>query len=169
MAANRMPGEAVDELLFREVLANFPAGVVVVTALDSDLRPAGLTVSAFASVSAQPPLVLVCIDGGSNTLPAIRESGAYTVNILAAECEELALRFASKREDKFAGLEWRAPGVEGGGPILHHAVAAHAVCEVREIVEAGDHWVLIGEVIEAGYDGRARPLLYHRRGFSRVS
>jgi flavin reductase (DIM6/NTAB) family NADH-FMN oxidoreductase RutF len=158
----------VDNLLFRQVLACFPAGVVIVTALDSALRPAGLTVSAFSSVSARPPMVLVCLDEGSNTLAAVRESGAYTVNILAAEREELALLFASKREDKFAGVGWRAANLANGGPILDRDSAAHAVCEVRHSVEAGDHTVLIGEVVEADFDAAATSLLYHRSTFASI-
>ena len=162
-----MSDSRVDELVFREVLATFPAGVVVVTAIGADLQPAGLTVSAFCSVSARPPLVLVCVDEGSNTLPAIEAAGAYTVNILAAGREELALLFASKRDDKFAAVQWRAADLPHGGPILHEDAAAHAVCEVRETVVAGDHHVFIGEVVEAGFDEGAT-LLYHRRGFASV-
>jgi flavin reductase (DIM6/NTAB) family NADH-FMN oxidoreductase RutF len=159
----------VDGPLFREVLASFPAGVVVVTARDAAGEPAGLTVSAFASVSARPPLVLVCLDKGSNTLSAVRGSGAYTVNILAAERQELALLFASKRTDKFAAVASRPAALVHGGPILHEDVVAHAVCELREEVEAGDHWVLIGEVVEAGFDEGATSLLYHRRTFSSIN
>jgi flavin reductase (DIM6/NTAB) family NADH-FMN oxidoreductase RutF len=159
----------IDHLVFREVLAAFPAGVVVVTALGPDGEPAGLTVSAFCSVSADPPLVLVCVDKGSNTLPAIQASGAYTVNNLAHDRSELALLFASKREDKFAGVSWAAAAaLPHGGPILHRDIAAHAVCTVVESVEAGDHWVFIGEVVEAGFDEAAAPLVYHRRTFASV-
>jgi flavin reductase (DIM6/NTAB) family NADH-FMN oxidoreductase RutF len=158
----------LDNLVFRQVLASFPAGVVIVTALDGHDRPAGLTVSAFSSVSAEPPLVLVCLDEGSNTLAAVRESGAYTVNILASGRQELALLFASKREDKFDTVPWRAAELDQGGPILHEDSAAHAVCEVRNWVEAGDHMVLIGEVVEAGFDDRAPSLLYHRRTFGSI-
>jgi flavin reductase (DIM6/NTAB) family NADH-FMN oxidoreductase RutF len=156
----------MDLLLFREVLASFPAGVVVVTAMDADRRPLGLTVSAFCSVSAVPALVCVCVDAGSNTLPAIRHSGAFTVNILAAGREELALRFASKRTDKFDTVDWTpAPG-ERGGPILASDSAAHLVCTVDREVEAGDHSLFIGEAIDAGVQVGHPPLLYHRRGFA---
>jgi flavin reductase (DIM6/NTAB) family NADH-FMN oxidoreductase RutF len=158
----------VDDPLFRGVVASFPAGVVIVTALDAALQPSGLTVSAFASVSAYPPMVLVCLDESSNTLAAVRESGAYTANILAAEREELALRFASKRNDKFADVPWRAAKLAKGGPILHRDSVAHAVCKVRQSVQAGDHAILIGEVVEASFDADATSLLYHRRIFGAV-
>lgn len=158
----------MDEAIFRQVLASFPTGVVIVTALDARGEPAGLTVSAFCSVSARPPLVLVCLDDGSNTLQAVRESGAYTVNILSAARQEMALLFASKRTDKFSAVEWRAPQLANGGPILHRDVAAHAVCEVRDARQAGDHWVLLGEVVEADFDDAAHSLLYHRRVFASI-
>jgi flavin reductase (DIM6/NTAB) family NADH-FMN oxidoreductase RutF len=159
----------MDQMVFREVLATFPAGVVVVTALNSSLTPVGLTVSAFCSVSANPTLVLVCIDMGSNTLPAIHESGAFTVNILAGGREDLAMLFASKAEDKFGGVAWEAPRVPRGGPILRSDAAAFLVCKVDQAIEAGDHWVFIGEAVEAGIKEGHPPLLYHKRGFASLA
>jgi flavin reductase (DIM6/NTAB) family NADH-FMN oxidoreductase RutF len=158
----------MDLALFREVLASFPAGVVIVTAMDAAHRPVGLTVSAFCSVSAVPALVCVCVDASSNTLPAIRYSGAFTVNILAAGREELALRFASKGKDKFNTVDWAPAPLEHGGPILTSDSAAHLVCTVDREVEAGDHLLLIGEAIDAGVEVGHPPLLYHRRGFASV-
>ncbi len=156
----------LDPLLFREILATFPAGVVIVTAVGSDGKPSGLTVSAFCSVSAQPPLVLVCIDRSSNTLPAIQHSEMFTVNILAAGRAELALRFASKRQDKFDELAHEQPMLGGAGPILRDDAAAYLVCRLEQTIEAGDHWVFIGEAVEAGAHERPLPLLYHNRSFS---
>lgn len=158
----------LDQLLFREVLATFPAGVVVVTALGADREPAGLTVSAFCSVSAEPAMVLVCIDKGSQTLPAIQSSQAFTVNILAAGREDLALLFASKRTDKFAAVSWEAARLSQGGPILRADAAAYLVCSVDQAVEAGDHWVFIAHAMEAGVHEEPTPLLYHRRSFASV-
>jgi flavin reductase (DIM6/NTAB) family NADH-FMN oxidoreductase RutF len=167
-ARGREPLPVIDPALFREVLASFPAGVVIVTAMSEDGRPRGLTVSAFCSVSAVPALVLVCVDSGSNTLPAIRHSGAFTVNILAAGRESLAMRFASKEPDKFAGVEWMHAPLPTGGPVLSADAAAHLVCTVDRAVEAGDHWVFIGEAVQAGVRREHRSLLYHRRGFAAV-
>jgi flavin reductase (DIM6/NTAB) family NADH-FMN oxidoreductase RutF len=153
----------------RDVLASFPAGVVVVTAMAPDGSPRGLTVSAFCSVSAEPPLVLVCVDKTSNTLPAIQHSGAFTVNILAGGREEVARNFASKRDNKFAAVAWRPwQDAAPAGPILHEDVAAFLVCVVERVVEAGDHWVFIGEVVEVERADESRLLLYHRRSFSSV-
>jgi flavin reductase (DIM6/NTAB) family NADH-FMN oxidoreductase RutF len=152
---------------FRDVLSSFPAGVVVVTAAHPGGAPAGLTVSAFCSVSAEPPLVLVCVDLESNTLPAIRGAGGFTVNVLAAGSEPLALHFASKAEDKFAAIEWQ-PGPSPGGPILARHSVAHLVCAVEREVPGGDHAVFIGRVLEMDLVEDRHSLVYHRRVFSAV-
>jgi len=158
----------IDPLLFREILASFPAGVVIVTAVGADGIPSGVTVSAFCSVSADPPLVLVCIDKGSRTLAAVQAAGKFTVNILHAESEERAMLFASKREDKFSDIAWEAPGHAGAGPVLRGDAAAHLVCVTEKRIEAGDHWIFVGQVVEADIEDVDRHLLYHRRAFSAV-
>jgi flavin reductase (DIM6/NTAB) family NADH-FMN oxidoreductase RutF len=165
-SGNALPvrSAAPDAEILREALSRFPAGVVVVTANGADDTPAGLTVSAFCSVSAEPPLVLVCVDKKSNTLPAIQRSGRFTVNVLGAGRESLALVFASKRPDKFAACAWQP--CADGGPILCDDSAAYLVCTVHEAVEAGDHWVFIGAVVRAAVEPELLTLMYHRRAFS---
>jgi flavin reductase (DIM6/NTAB) family NADH-FMN oxidoreductase RutF len=151
--------------LFREVMACFPTGVAVVTARDAGERPRGLTISAFCPVSLDPPLVLVCIDKTSNTLPALQAAGGFTVNFLAGGREHLAVLYASKREEKFDGIGWRLPATPQGGPILHQDSAAYAVCITRQSIEAGDHWIFVGEVREGEVVPERLPLLYHRRAY----
>ena len=161
--------EDLDHAQFVEVMANFPAGVAVVTALDRERRPLGLTISAFCSVSREPPLILICVDRGSSTLAAIQQSEKFTVNFLSEGREPLARGFATKGPEKFADRAWRHPGqLPGGGPVLHEDTAAHLACVVDQAVEAGDHWVFIGRVIEAEVEEGARSLLYHRRSFSSI-
>src|SRR5260370_35188443 len=137
-------------------MACFPTGVAVVTAHESGDRPRGLTLSAFCAVSLEPPLVLVCIDRTSNTLPALQASGGFTVNFLAGGREHLAVLYASKAEEKFEGIAWRLSEVPEGGPIMPEDSAAYAVCVTRQAVEAVCHWVLIGE-------GRGRAGVEERR------
>jgi flavin reductase (DIM6/NTAB) family NADH-FMN oxidoreductase RutF len=156
---------AVAEEQFLEIMSSFPTGVTVVTTTTADGNPKGLTISAFCPVSLHPPLVLVCIDNQSSTLVAIRESGMFTVNFLAAGREELARRFAAKMEDKFAGVPWDAPA-GGGGPVLTEDSGAYVVCRVVQTIEAGDHWVLLGAVEEGSLRADHLPLLYGRRTFS---
>ena len=159
----------VPEEQFLGIMSSFPAGVVVVTSLDREGRPYGLTVSAFCSVSRTPPLILVCVDNGSTTLPALRESGSFTVNFLSEGRELLARNFATKDPDKFADATWRHPEqLRGGGPVLHEDTVAHVACTVEQEHEAGDHWVFIGRVVEADLIEGARSLLFHRRSFSAI-
>jgi flavin reductase (DIM6/NTAB) family NADH-FMN oxidoreductase RutF len=151
--------------LFREIMASFPTGVAIVTARESDGRPRGLTLSAFSPVSLDPPLVLVCVDRASNTLPALQAAGGFTVNFLAGGREHLAVLYASKADEKFEGIAWRLPKTPEGGPVLHEDCAAYAVCITRQAIEAGDHWVFIGEVREGSAIAGRLPLVYHRRAF----
>ena len=156
---------AVTPQLFRDIMASFPSGVAIVTAHETGGRPRGLTLSAFCPVSLEPPLVLVCIDRTSNTLPALQASGGFTVNFLAGGRDHLAVLYASKAEEKFEGIAWRRPQLAEGGPVLHEDSAAYAVCVTRQAIEAGDHWVFIGEVREGEVLEDRLPLVYHRRAF----
>ncbi len=163
------PRDSLDVATFREVLASFPAGIVILTAVGADGQPYGLTITAFCSVSADPALILVCVDQKSTTLAAVQSAGMFTVNILVSEREELALRFASKRADKFEGVDWRAPQAERGGPILSSDAGSYLLCRVDQELTAGDHQIFIGEAIEAGVRPGHPPLLYHNRDFASLA
>ena len=156
----------IEASAFREVMASLPSGVVVLTAFGQDHLPRGLTVSAFCAVSLDPPLALACIDKTSNTLPAVQHTGGFTANILAAGREELARRMATKVPDKFEAIAWRRPDHDGG-PILHVDVAAYVVCRLKETIEAGDHWILIGQVMEGAHRAGVAALVFSRRGYHR--
>lgn len=156
----------IESQRYREVMASFPSGVVVLTAFGQDGGPRGLTVSAFCAVSLEPPLALVCIDKTSNTLPAVQHTGGFTANILSAGREHLARRMATKLTDKFDGLAWRRPESSIGGPVLEADIAAFAVCTLRDTIEAGDHWVLIGLVTEGEQREGVPPLIFTRRAYS---
>ncbi len=155
----------IDPQQFREVMASFPSGVVVLTAFGQDSRPRGLTVSAFCAVSLEPPLALACIDKTSNTLAAVQHTGGFTANILAAGREQLARRMASKLTDKFEATKWRRPESPIGGPILDDDATAYAVCTLRDTIEAGDHWILIGLVTEGVHREGVAPMIFSRRGY----
>src|SRR5262249_46858386 len=137
----------------------FPTGVTVVTTLDADDAPVGLTCNAFASVSADPPLVLISVDRTSNTLASLRRCGRFVVNFLAAGREEMATRCAGKASDKFVPIAWEP--THHGLPVLHEDSIAHVSCEVVQEVEVGDHVLFIGHVFEARPpEPGAVPLLY---------
>jgi flavin reductase ActVB len=155
-----MPAD-IDPETYRELLAGFPSGVTVVTATNARGCPVGLTVSAFCAVSLNPPLVLACVDNGSNTLPVIEQTGRFVVNILAHGRGALAKRFASKDNHKFTGVEYVPRQY---GPVLVADAAAHIGCSVHAQIAAGDHQVFLGRVHE-GVIHHERPLVYHLRGF----
>jgi len=150
---------------FREIMASFPSGVVVLTAFGEDARPRGLTVSAFCAASLAPPLALACIDKTSNTLPAVQHTGGFTANILASGREQLARRMATKVSDKFDSIAWRRAESPIGGPVLEDDIAAYAVCTLRDTIEAGDHWILIGLVTEGDHRAGVAPMIFSRRGY----
>jgi flavin reductase (DIM6/NTAB) family NADH-FMN oxidoreductase RutF len=155
----------IDPQRFREIMSSFPSGVVVLTAFGDDSKPRGLTVSAFCAVSLEPPLVLACMDRTSNTLPHVQYAGGFTANILATGREQLARRMASKEPDKFDAVKWRRPDTETGGPILEEDSAAYAVCKLRDSIAAGDHWIVIGYVLDGAHREGIAPMVFSRRGY----
>jgi len=155
----------IDTQLYRDVMATFPTGVVVVTAYGPDGLPRGLTVSAFCAVSLNPPLALACIAKTSNTLPAVQHTNGFTANILAAGREELARRMATKLSDKFDGIAWARSESALGGPVMGEDAAAYAVCTLQQTIEAGDHWILIGSVVDGGHRPGVTPMIFSRREY----
>jgi flavin reductase len=131
---------------FKAVMRHFPTGVTVVTSVREG-EPRGLTVSAFAGVSADPPLVLICINREARSYLYISTSKIFCVNILAGNQRALAERFAGKlRERQFEGVEY---GVDVTGAAVLRGTVAHLDCEVVEEHHAGSHSIFIGKVLSA--------------------
>ena len=103
-------------------MASFPSGVAIVTTVDPDGTPRGLTTTAVSSVSAHPPTILVCVDLGSRTLSALRGRRRFVVNFVGRGRSPLGLLFASKADDKFERVAWRP--TESGIPLLHVILVA---------------------------------------------
>lgn len=154
-----------DSAKFRTVLGHFPTGVTVITAAPEG-APVGLAVGSFSSVSLDPPLVAFFPGKSSSSWPQIEVTGAFCVNILADDQEDVCRRFASKEEDKFAGLGWRA--ATSGSPVLDGALA-WIDCDIDSVVEAGDHYCVMGRVrdLEVAHEGA--PLLFFRGGYGRFA
>lgn len=152
----------IDRQTFVEIMAAFPSGVAIVTTRDAEGTPRGLTTTALCSVSAEPPLLLVCVDLGSRTLAALRQTHRFVVNFIRSERNALCVLFASKEEDKFADTAWRPS--PSGLPVLHEDALAWAECAAVEEIEAGDHVIVLGRV-EAGEPPSLDdvPLLYYHR------
>lgn len=164
MRAGRWGPIALDSTAFFEVMSAFPSGVGIVTTLDRGGEPRGLTTTAIASVSAEPPMLLVCVDRGSRTLPALRHHGSFVVNFVRVGHDELALRFASRADDKFAGVEWRPSG--HGIPILADHVVGWVECETERVIEAGDHTLFLGRALDGHPpDPDHAPVVYFQRRF----
>lgn len=155
---------SIDRERFFAIMSAFPTGVAIVTTLAEDGTPRGLTTNAVCSVSADPPLLLVCVDRESRTLPALLHSRRFVVNFVAEGRHELARLFASKADDKFSRVAWR-PG-STGMPCLHEDALAYAECTAGEVLEAGDHVIVTG-LVEDGVepDPDAVPILYFRRAY----
>lgn len=157
---------SVDSLTFRRTLGSFASGVTVITTHDpASGKPVGVTVSAFSSVSMDPPLVLFCLDKRSASLLSFNANGHFAANILAANQVELSNRFASKAEDKWDGVSHR-PGL-AEVPVLA-GTAAHLECTVVKEVDGGDHMIIIGQVEAASYNQDLQPLVYCRGGYAEL-
>ncbi|CAN5860238.1 flavin reductase family protein [soil metagenome] len=155
----------IDSARFRQVLGHFPTGVTVVTAA-LEAKPVGLAIGSFTSVSLDPPLVAFCPARSSSSWPIIDQAGAFCVNVLGEDQEELCRVFASKGDDKFAGIGWRAAA--SGSPVLADVIA-WMDCEIDAVHEAGDHLIVVGRVLELEVGEEAGPLVFFRGGYGRLT
>jgi flavin reductase (DIM6/NTAB) family NADH-FMN oxidoreductase RutF len=151
----------IEPQLFRDVCSRFASGVTVAAVCEENGCPHGLTASSFTAVSLQPPLVLVCIDHNSGVLAHFRAAGRFSVNILRANQEMVSNQFATRSVDRFAGVDWTPAPL--GSPWIAGSLA-RLECATQQIVDAGDHAVLFGEVISAECES-GDPLLYFDRNY----
>lgn len=138
----------------RQFMRNWPGGAAIVTAC-RDGRPAGCTVTAFFSVSLNPPLVLISLSRHSRTLTAIAAQGAFGVNVLSWRHRSLASRFAEPQTDRFAGVPYR---LQRSVPILENAMAS-LVCELEQLFPAADHMLVLGRPQWYAFDGSPDPVI----------
>ncbi len=147
---------SIDPKAFRQALGNYPTGVTVVTTVDADGTPRGLTANSFTSVSLDPALILVCLGKTTASHPVFMQADRFAVNILADDQRDISGLFASKSPDKFAQAAWHTGAT--GAPLIDGSVAWFD-CTVHQRVDAGDHTILIGQVQDMG-QRTARPLGY---------
>ena len=156
---------------FRTVLSHLAAGVVIVTTLDSEGEPHGMTATAVCSVSLEPPLVMACLNQDAATHTAVAQSGFFALNLLSSSEQALARRFATQSREKFAELSLESS--ETGAPLLEGALA-YCDCAVVRSVPAGDHTIFIGRVVAAEVgtdlegDHSVGPLLYYRGRYGAI-
>jgi flavin reductase (DIM6/NTAB) family NADH-FMN oxidoreductase RutF len=143
-------------------MGRFPTGVTVVTAMSAD-GPVGMTANAVTSLSLEPLLLLVCFANEARTLPVVQATRRFGVNVLAADQEALARRFAGKlpEAEKFAGVPHT---MDDGVPVIEGAHAWMG-CDLERLVPGGDHTIGIGAVTAAEFSHEARPLLWYRGAY----
>jgi flavin reductase (DIM6/NTAB) family NADH-FMN oxidoreductase RutF len=160
-----LPTVPVDASGFRQALAQFASGVTVVTTRDAGGEPLGLTVSAFSSVSLQPPLVLVSVDVGSEAHAGFRDAGVFGVSILAEGQDAVSRLFARPGRAKFLEVPMQ---LGPHGLWMVPDALAHIECEVRAAHPAGDHILYLGEIVSLAVRP-GRPLVYQRGGYRRLA
>ncbi len=146
-------------LALREVMSSYPTGVTIVAGRDEAGEPYGLTVNSFTSVSLEPPLVLVCIAHSSTSHDRLVDARHFAVNVLSADQADVAVRFAQEpSEGRFDEWPWRESGV--GVPIFDDATA-WLECRLHQVLDGGDHSILVGRVV-GSWVGERPALLFYR-------
>jgi flavin reductase (DIM6/NTAB) family NADH-FMN oxidoreductase RutF/pimeloyl-ACP methyl ester carboxylesterase len=167
----RVPREPIsyragsDPRTLRDALGCFATGVTIVTSLDPEGKPIGLTANSFTSVSLDPPLILFCLAKSSGSLDALSKASHFAINVLHMGQQLSSNRFARRDEERFDAVDWER--WQSGVPILSGSLASFE-CERHEIVDAGDHLVFIGRVMMAKFEPRRDPLLYFRGKYRRL-
>lgn len=155
----------IDQATMRTVLGHFATGVTVITAM-ADGEPVGIAANSFTSVSLDPPLVLFCAGKSSSTWPLIQKSGAFAVNVLGEHQEDISRLFASKNANRFAGVGYHAAAT--GSPVLSGSLA-FLDCRIHAEHDAGDHVIVVGQVVELGVMDESSPLLFFRGGYHKLA
>jgi len=156
-----MTTQDFDPRALRDAFGAFPTGVTVVTARDEAGLPIGFTANSFTSVSLDPPLLLVCLAKTSRNFAAMTGAGHFAINVLSETQKAVSNTFARPVEDRFAAVEWNSGS--DGCPILDD-VAAWFECAMEQVIEAGDHVVLMGRIVSFDNSGR-NGLGYARGGY----
>jgi flavin reductase (DIM6/NTAB) family NADH-FMN oxidoreductase RutF len=154
----------IDQDSFRAVLGRFASGVTVVTAIDQWGHDQGMTVSAFCSLSLDPPLILFCVDHTASMYESLKTVPGFIVNILSENQEPLARRFSGPDPNRFDGIGF-ARGVSGVA--ILDDVLGYIECKRVAVHPGGDHSIYVGEV-EVARSKEGRPLLYYRGGYAQL-
>ncbi|MCR6632210.1 MAG: flavin reductase family protein [Magnetospirillum sp.] len=154
---------SVDPRSFRKALGCFATGVTVVTTVHPDTQtPAGVTVSAFSSLSLDPPLVLFCLGSKTSSLEAFKTFGHFGINVLSETQRDLSIRFANRSEDKWSGVKWEKGA--SGVPLLGGCIAT-LECKLVNTIEGGDHLIFVGQVERLTHQEGGSPLIYFRGAY----
>jgi flavin reductase (DIM6/NTAB) family NADH-FMN oxidoreductase RutF len=162
MTMNPHTAPAVDMNAFRQAMGSFPTGVTVVTVASGDGTMHGVTVNSFSSVSLDPMLVLVCLNETSRALGLIEQAGAFVVNVLSAGQRDVSRWFADRHRPAGPAMFDGVPLEPGatGCPVLADAAASFD-CRLRQSYRAGDHLIVLGEVVALVHRPHLEPLIFH--------
>lgn len=150
--------------IFKEIMGNYPTGVTIVTTMGNGETPIGLTVNSFASVSIDPLLVLWCVDKRFSSLEHFINGTHFAVHTLSSNQADTCWAFAGKENDRFAKVNWKVS--QNGLPIIQDSLGI-LECKTVQVVDAGDHFILIGEVIDLSKTDKD-PMLYYNRSVGKV-
>ena len=149
-------GKGIGSDAFRKVMGAYPTGVTLVASV-SEGKPVAMVIGSFVSVSLNPPLVGFLPGKSSNTWPLMEASGSFCVNVFSDQQEDLANSFYLKNSDPWSRIQYRS--ALSGSPILDGCLA-YIDCEIAQIVDAGDHWFVLGEVKDADCENQGSPLIF---------
>lgn len=166
MSSNRLPTLTgnVEKGEFCRACGQFATGVAIAATLDREGTPHGITVNSFTSVSLDPPLVLICIGHSAAILDLFRPEGRFSLNLLSEDQQDLSEHFARSGEDRFESVPWQ-PG-ETGAPLIPEVLAT-IECRIQRVETAGDHDIVIAEVLRTNVRG-GRPLIYYGSRYRRL-
>ena len=145
-------------------MGHFASGVTVVTT-EHQGELYGMTVASFASLSLNPPLVLICVGRNMQTHGAIAAAKRFGVSILSLDQQDLSGRFASRVDDKFAGVDYRTGTL--GVPLLNGSIC-NLECSLHTQLDGGDHSIFVG-LVEQAQTGEGAPLVYFRSGYRELA
>ncbi len=148
----------------RQIMGQFATGITIV-ATDGEAGPHGLTANAVASLSLDPPLILVAVDNRAHSLDYLKRNKCFTVNILRSDQEEISRRFATPGPKDFSGV--KITKATTTAPVLVDSLA-FADCRVVAILPGGDHEIFVGEIVAGEYHG-GEPLLYYAGRYRRLA
>jgi flavin reductase (DIM6/NTAB) family NADH-FMN oxidoreductase RutF len=154
-----------DAAEFRQVLGHLPTGVTIIASVFEG-EPVGLAVGTFFSVSLEPPMVGFCAAKASTSFPSVRAAGSFCASVLAHDQEAVSRVFASSGADKFRGLGWRR-SADSCSPMVNDAVA-WIDCSIASVSDAGDHVIVLGDVLHLEVNRSTRPLVFFRGGYHTI-
>jgi flavin reductase (DIM6/NTAB) family NADH-FMN oxidoreductase RutF len=163
-ASPQLDGEPLDGRMLRDAFGTFPSGVVAVAGRVGG-RLVGIAASSFTSISLEPPLVSFSVARTSNTWPVLRDAGEVGVSVLADHHDTLCRQLAGPADERFDGLALRTS--PGGAVLLDEAVATFT-CSLQQEVDAGDHVIVLLQVLGVVAESDRSPLVFHRSGFQRL-